>query len=137
MAENLLKQELGKGSEWKVSSAGTMAAPGLPASELAVQVMNEAGIDINDHRSRPLNQELVDSASLIVVMTESHAGEIGFRFPAAKQKVFLLKTFDNNSDARNIIDPIGADIGVYRQVRDEIKKTMPGFVSFLENIERE
>lgn len=133
MAEYLLKDKLGTDSDWTVSSAGTFAGNGMQASRAAIEVLDELGIDGSGHRSRLLDGELVDESTVIVVMTSGHKQHILLMFPDIAEKVFLLKSFGReNGDVR---DPIGASVGVYRQIRDELSQAMPGLVDFLNNLE--
>jgi protein-tyrosine-phosphatase len=133
MAEYLLRARLADGSGWQVGSAGISALPGQPASERAAEVMRERGVDLDAHRSRPLTRELVDAASLIVVMTVAHREHIRALFPDADGKVFLLKAFTAEQGDPNIADPIGLSLEVYRGIRGEIESAMPGLVSYLRN----
>ena len=134
MAEYMLRERLGWYTGWVVSSAGTHASSGLPATRFAVQALKESGITLGPHLSRPVNGELVDDASLIVVMTAGHRDWLMAAYPRAKEKIFLLKSFDPQGSG-DIVDPIGSTEGTYRSVRDEIENALPGLVSFMENLE--
>ena len=134
MAEHLLRRRLGPGSDWDVSSAGTSGGYGLPASRTAVEALDEIGLDLSSHRSRPLTREAVDDASLVVVMTADHRDFIRAVSPGAMEKIFLLRSFDP-AGAGDIEDPIGSSADTYRRVRDEIDRALPGLVSFMETLE--
>jgi glycine hydroxymethyltransferase len=134
IAEYMLRNRMGEDSEWTVSSASVMLGMGMPVSAHAVQVMDEEGVDMHKHRSMPLSPDLIDLASVIVVMTGAHAEQIEHSFPEAREKVFLLTSFDENAVDRDIADPIGASIDVYRNVRDDISKAMPGLIAFLREL---
>ncbi len=134
IAEYMLRDHMGEDSGWTVSSAGVMSGMGAPASVHAVQVMEEEGVDMHKHRSMPLSSDLIDLASVLVVMTGGHAEQIEHLFPEAREKVFLLTSFDENAVNRDIADPIGATIDVYRTVRDDILKAMPGLIAFLREL---
>jgi protein-tyrosine-phosphatase len=133
MAEHLLRHRLGPDSDWDVSSAGTSGGYGMTASRFAVDAMGEMGLDLSTHRSRPLTREVVDGASLIVVMTGGHRDFIRAAYPGATEKVFLLKSFDPGGG--DIDDPIGMTADTYRQVRDEIDRALPGLIAFMETLE--
>jgi protein-tyrosine-phosphatase len=134
IAEYMLRDCMGEDSGWTVSSASVMSGMGAPASAHAVEVMEEEGVDMHKHRSMPLSPDLIDLASVIVVMTGGHAEQIEYSFPVAREKVFLLTSFDENAVNRDIADPIGATIDVYRTVRDDISKAMPGLIAFLREL---
>lgn len=128
MAEVLLRHWLGPDTEWEVCSAGVSAVNGAPASEATVTVLAEKGLDASSHRSRMLDAGLVDAADLIVVMTHDHQQIVRQRFPAARGKVFLLKSFGPGGRDEDIDDPIGMPVDVYRHVRDEMNAVMPDLV---------
>ena len=134
MAEYLLRERLPDDSAWIVRSAGLFAGRGMLASRPAIDVLMEKGIDISAHRSRQLSNDLVDAATLIVVMTASHNEQVRAVFSGAQTKVYSLKFFDPAADG-DVGDPIGSAVNVYRRARDEIDAALPGLISFLENME--
>ena len=81
MAEYLLRRRLGKQADWKISSAGLFTGNGMAASQPAIEVMQEQAIDLTPHRSRVVTKDIIDAATLIVVMTATHAAELKRRFP--------------------------------------------------------
>ena len=55
-----------------VISAGVSARAGEPMTPHSVTALKKVGIDASRHASRPLTQELLDQAVLVLCMTESH-----------------------------------------------------------------
>ena len=93
------------------SSAALGFSNGQPASEKAVEVCKEIGIDISEHRSRTIKEYDLGYADLFVVMTENHAETLlGIGIP--KEKIHIL--------GGGIPDPYGSDLSTYRQCRDKI-----------------
>ena len=131
MAKYLLRHWLGADSPWEVLSAGVGAMGGHPASEQAVIAMADKGINATRHRSQLLDRGLVDAADFIVVMTADHRRIVQQRFPEARAKVFLLKSFGGSGRGDDIEDPIGQSVDVYRYVRDEMNAAMPDLVLHL------
>lgn len=131
MAKYLLRHWFGTDSPWEVESAGVGAMGGQPASEQAVIALADKGIDATRHRSRLLDQGLVDAADFIVVMTDDHRRIVQQRFPGARDKVHLLKSFGSAGRGDDIEDPIGQSVDVYREVRDEMNAVMPDLVLHL------
>jgi protein-tyrosine phosphatase len=125
MAEYLLRRWLGPDSAWEVQSAGVAAADDMPASQAAVMALAELGIDAAGHRSRSLDEGLIDAADLIVVMTSDHRRHVLHRFPRARGRVFLLKSFGHAGRDQDIADPIGLPLEAYREVRDEMNAVLP------------
>ncbi|MEA2498752.1 MAG: protein arginine phosphatase [Actinomycetota bacterium] len=92
MAEVLLRaraQE--KGARVTVSSSGTWAIEGEPATPGAIEAMRTRGIDLSEHRSRPFEDAEGRVADLIVAMTSVHLREIAAALPGSSQKTRLLK----------------------------------------------
>lgn len=92
-AEVLLKSALDRlGCEGiEAASVGTWAYPGSPATPEAVDTMRRRGIDLSEHRSRPVEQAELSATDLIVVMTSVHEREIRMLAPDVMDKVVLLK----------------------------------------------
>ena len=90
MAEALLRHRL---REWGpdacvVASAGTEGG-GSPATDNAVEVLADRGIDLADHHSSPLTTESVADAYLIVAMTRRNEAAVAAMVPAARSRTFL------------------------------------------------
>lgn len=147
MAEYLFCSRLGPDWPWTVGSAGLAAVDGLAASQTAIEVMHEIGIDIKTHRSRELAQELIDAATIILVMTDAQALEVKKRFPKARDRVYLLGSFSRDSEnhatnirhwrtpvaGKEISDPVGANVEVYRRTLNDIAGCIDGLISYLHN----
>jgi protein-tyrosine phosphatase len=90
MAEALLREHLvSRGAHARVHSAGTIAWDG-PATEAAARAMSARGLDISDHRSRPLTGALVAAADLILGMTRNHVWGVQAFDGAATDRTFLF-----------------------------------------------
>jgi len=135
MAEGLLKAFLPEGmkGEIDVSSAGTSAWDGFGASDFAVSVLAEEGIDISGHRSRSITKELIEESDLIVVMARKHRDRIKEIVPDAKDKILVIGELDPGRDDPDIADPIGGDEDDYRETRDELKALIPSLISYISN----
>ena len=94
-----------------VKSCG-LSDGGMPVSENSKQALAEIGIDIGNHVSKPITQELVSWADKIICMSPSH-----------KQ---ILASVGINADVlgSGIPDPFGGNIEIYRKCRDEIIKEL-------------
>ena len=131
MAEYLLRHRLGATTPWQIRSAGLAALNGLAASQPAVAVLAEQGVDLTPHRSQRLTKGMIDSAILIVVMTNSHALELKSRFPEAQGRIRLLKSFDPAAKGEDIQDPIGGEISTYREIYAEIDAALLDLILYL------
>lgn len=135
MAEYLLRARLGPATGWRVASAGLAALPGGGASLEALRALGERGIDLTPHRSRLVDEPMVTSAELVIVMTSFHAEQLQALFPeAVYDKVFLLRSFDESAFSAELADPIGSSIETYRTVRDQIESALPGLMAFMKEL---
>lgn len=125
MAEVLLKDLLKKENITKVTevnSAGVNAMPFQPATDNAIEAMNQIGIDLNNHASEMLTMDLVDDYDLLLTMTEGHKESITSIIPILKEKVFTLKEYVGLKG--DICDPFDGDIEVYVDCREDIKESL-------------
>ena len=99
-------------NDYDVSSAGSAAADGAPASPLAVEVASAKAIDLTDHQSRLLSRTLVRDADLIVAMASGHRDTVGVIEPSALAYTYLLSDFCEDVEG-DIVDPIGMGKEVY------------------------
>lgn len=120
MAQALFNQYAKEnGVDAVADSAGIAAAFDMPASENTVSVLKEIGIDISNHLTKPISRELLDSADLIVCMSEEHA------------KLIKSAGWDCIVMGSGIPDPYGYSINVYRDCRDKMYSVMPSLVEKL------
>lgn len=132
MAEALFRRawiEQGLEDRGRAASAGLAARPGQLASEKARELMSREGIDLGRHTAVKLDRELVEWASLILVMTGAHLKMITERFPAAADKTYLLKEYAGEAaENPDIEDPYGGDMNKYRRVMEEINGLIPNII---------
>jgi len=105
----------------EVSSAGTSAWEGAPASDGALLVALERGMDLNEHRAQSLTRDLVRSTDIILAMGPHHLERI--EALGGEGKGFLLSDYASRGASRRpISDPIGAELEVYRTTADELEE---------------
>lgn len=127
MAEALLRRALEQHGPTgvTVSSAGTGASPGAPASEGAYLVALEAGLDLSAHRARLLTAEMVRESRLILAMSRSHlrrAVELG-----GAGKSYLLGDFGGEGRVpAEVADPFGAGLEEYRDTFRQLDLAVAG-----------
>jgi tRNA threonylcarbamoyl adenosine modification protein (Sua5/YciO/YrdC/YwlC family) len=131
MAEALCRQWIGPDSGWDMASAGLSALAGLSASDEAIEVMREKGLDLSAHVSQPLTPQGVQTASVLIVMTRAQRTAVVEEYPEAAGKTFLLRAFGPPGSDPDVQDPVGATVDVYRRVRDDIDAVMPDVVLYL------
>ncbi|TDL79064.1 low molecular weight protein arginine phosphatase [Peribacillus frigoritolerans] len=133
MAEALLNH-MKENDLLSVKSAGVYASDGGDASLHAKQALDEKGIICN-HQSAQLNEEHIRWATYILTMTESHKELIFERYPQAIEKTFTLSEFvvEDGQDRRDVIDPFGGSLEIYRMTREDLEKMIKLLVKKLEN----
>src|SRR5580658_10939894 len=137
MAEGLFRKATDGKGEFRVLSAGLGAIDGQPPTMHSVTAMRELGIDISNQRSRALTAELVRQADYIFGMTHGHVDTISLLYPAAAEKTFLLREFDDTVEPyeKDIADPIGCSYQVYVHCREQIEKSIASLLKFMEQHE--
>ncbi|MBX9581345.1 MAG: Sua5/YciO/YrdC/YwlC family protein [Gemmataceae bacterium] len=105
-------------------SAGVATSGGSPATPDSVEAGAELGADLRDHRSRPVNPQLLAAADDVIAMTRGHADALAYRFPGVGPAARLLCPEGGDVD-----DPIGAGPDVYRAcgraIRDHLGRFIP------------
>lgn len=115
MAEGIVKQLLEQyhlTEQLQVQSMGFAAHDDQHASNEAIAVMAELGVDISAHRARRIMKQDVEGADMCYVMT-------------LRQKHILVEetSVDEGSiTVLDIPDPYGHSLDTYRACRDEIKE---------------
>jgi protein-tyrosine-phosphatase len=121
MAAGLLRRRLadkGLDTRYQAMSAGVWAVDGNPASQNAVMVMAERGIDISDHIAHTINADDVAGADLILVMSREHQQVISSTWPQYKWKVYRLSEMAGKR--QDIVDPYTGPLQEYRTCADTI-----------------
>ena len=113
MAEAMLQQTLREKTDVSVKSAGLGALVDHPASEHAVALMKERGLDISAHKARQLTPDLVSTSDLILVMEAGHKRVIDSNDPAARGKVYRLCEWQD----KDVPDP-------YRRPREAFEEAL-------------
>jgi protein-tyrosine-phosphatase len=128
MAEAITRRMLADAgrTDVQVSSAGTNAWDGSPASDGALLTGMEQGLDLSEHRSRQLTPEIVADSDLILVMSPSHLARVKELDP--KANAHLLSGFSTGTEGHAIQDPFGGDLAAYRDAYDEISTELAGLL---------
>jgi protein-tyrosine-phosphatase len=125
IAEVLLRQEVarrGEALQWQIQSAGTWTEPGLPATEFSQSVMARRQIDLAEHRSQPVDGELLRAADIVLVMTQHHREALQAEFPEIADRVYLLSELIDRSF--DIEDPYGGSLDDYEACAGEIQNIL-------------
>ena len=127
MAEAILKDKISKDSKLKdkieVFSAGTFAEDGEMSTEDAIEVMEEYGINLKEHRATNVANSNISQMDIILCATVSHKMMLIRMYPEIKDKIFTIKEYAQyDKKDLDIKDPWGYDIVIYRMCAAEIEK---------------
>jgi len=118
MAEAFFRKYMPKGFE--VVSAGTKPSPQV--NPIVLQAMKEIGIDIENHKPKPISQQIIDESEKTINM--------GCMDKQSCPALFIKDILD-----WQIPDPKGKSIEEVRIIRDQIeKKVMDLIKSFKVNV---
>lgn len=102
--------------EVRADSAGLYAREGEPASDGAYAAMEALGLSLQGHRVKPVTEELLAGADLVLCMTQAHAEQLQMRFPDAKAKIFSFHP--------SIPDPYGGSVARYLETAAALKSQL-------------
>ncbi len=99
-------------------SAGLCACNGAPISPNALLALEEAGVppvpglDYRAHHARGLTEQEAESCDLLIPLTREHALSLLLTYPQFASRILPFP--------RQVADPFGGDMEVYRQCLAEI-----------------
>ena len=122
MAEAITRRLAGaRGLAVEVGSAGTSAWEGGPASDGALLVAMEHGLDLSAHRARTLSGDLIETADLILTMG-SHHRERALALGGEGRTHLLTAYAAGTATGTPVSDPFGGDLATYRATFDELSE---------------
>jgi len=113
-------------SKLKVDSCGTFAPEDIPATQEAIDVMDDMGLDIRRHRSKQFNIELAEWADIILTMEAKHIEQIEAMAPMAEGYTHTLLGYAEHVDGYpgdsrfDISDPYGEPYEEYRECAEAL-----------------
>lgn len=128
MAEALFERKLLDGYPHladlvEISSCGTDAIEGNPATSTAVQALDLWDIDLEPHRASSLTPAMLREADLVLALARDHLLSINRIEPEALRKSTTLKYLANTSE--EILDILGDEtVSGEKEARSRIKKIL-------------
>jgi protein-tyrosine phosphatase len=110
--------EAGLQDNFRVESAGTWTLPGQndpKARETALRM----GLDIEEHRSKVINQDILMEVCLVIVMENGQKEALEVEYPQCQGKIHLLSQLAGDPPY-NIPDPVGQALETYLQTGEEL-----------------
>lgn len=109
-----------------VFSAGVAAAESYPASREAVEVMRECGLDISQHLSQQVTENMLEKSTLVLALTERHRRVLLEARPDLADRIHLI-----SKDGGDVADPIGGSPQDYRDCAAHISDNLKIWVDEL------
>jgi len=103
----------------RFGSFGTMAMVDKPATQESAVVGREHGVDLSSHRSRVFSPRLLASARRVYCLARHH---VDFLLPYFAKRPADLQLLDPKG--REIHDPYGRPLKVYRRVGEQIARAV-------------
>ncbi len=139
LAEALFEDEVHRRGNLEVDldSAGTFALQDSKATNFAIKTMKKHGFNIDKHRAKQVDEELIDWADLILTMESMHIDHIEAMFPDTEGKIHTLVAYAYDSedlDDYDIPDPYDEDLQEYEDCVQRLKQVITKAVDRLANL---
>jgi protein-tyrosine-phosphatase len=108
-------------TDLEVASAGTSAWDGAAASDGALLVGMEHGLDLSHHRAQLLSRELVAGSDVVLAMGPHHLERVQ-ALGGTNNSYTLTGYASHGKNDRAISDPVGAELSVYRATYQELER---------------
>jgi protein-tyrosine-phosphatase len=120
MAEVIFKRMLAEEglNDWKVGSAGVWAQPDISATPTAVAAMNERGLNLSAHLSKPVTDDLINGYDLVLVMERRQQEALTDLYPQHADRIYLLGEMAGLS--KDVDDPVGEPLERYLETAKDI-----------------
>jgi len=125
LAEVLFKDLLERrklAAAWQVGSAGVWALEGSPAARAALRMAAARGLDLSAHTARPVTEELLRAADLVLVMEQEHQDALRETFPALSERVHLLTSMA--SETGDVEDPMGMPLERVQRLVEDLERLL-------------
>ncbi len=99
----------------RIESAGIFAEEGQRASDNAVKALEKYNIDLSQHRTKPVSEDIIKQSDIILTMTAAHKQILEL---TSGGNVYTLLEFSGSSG--DISDPYGGDLDEYDECACEI-----------------
>lgn len=125
MAEAILKSLVMKrpdAERWHIESAGTWARDGSPAALFSQLVMQEMGLDISNHRSKPVTRALLRRFDLILTMERQQKEGLLLQYKPFADRIYMLSEMVGRFE--DVPDPIGGEFIYYHATAKTIERLL-------------
>lgn len=112
-------------------SAGLRTTAGRTSPDDAIRVAEEFGVDLSDHRSKPVTAELLEWSDLVFVMDLLNFHDLRREFGDLDDKTRFLGVY--SGEGYEINDPYGEGLDRFRTLYGDVISSVDGFVETLES----
>ncbi|EDY81996.1 hypothetical protein VDG1235_1616 [Verrucomicrobiia bacterium DG1235] len=99
-----------------------------------MNALKKVNIELEDHSSQPLSQELVDNTLAFFCMTDSHLAMLNYQIDPPPANAFLMRQFLGNGSDDQIPDPFGGSLLQYEACRDSMVEAIPSLIEVVKKI---
>ncbi len=104
---------------WRVSSAGTWASAGAPASAYSRQMALQRGFSLEQHAARTVDEPMLAAADVVLCMARSHREALHIEFPKHAARIHLWTALAGPS--YDVADPFGGPLAGYEEMARELE----------------
>ena len=123
MAMGLLRSMVEDSSDqWKIESSGVWDMGDQSAALNTQLVLQERGIDLNDHASRAVTGTMLSEFNLVLVMEDNHKEVLNLAFPEYTDRIYLLS--EMVGEFLDIVDPIGRSLADFEETALEMERIL-------------
>jgi protein-tyrosine-phosphatase len=96
-----------------------------------VAALKKVKLDLTQHQSQPVTQELIDQAFAIFGMTDSHLDILKYYHHDLPERVHLFREFMGEGEDLQIPDPYGQNFDAYQECLNSMIEAIPSVVAYL------
>ena len=135
MAEGLFRKAIVDRDDYEcLGSAGVAAFAGDTMSPETAAVLSQSESQVEGFRSRAVTDYLLDEATHVFAMTQSHLSILTDAFPDQREKFHLVCDFVelNGRAGMDVPDPIGMGPAAYNSVAQVLEAAIPGLIGYMD-----
>ena len=123
MAMGLLRSLIeDSNDQWKIESAGVWDMGDQQVAANTQLVLEEHGIDLNDHTSCTVTSTMLSEFNLVLVMEDIHKEVLKLAFPEYTDRIYMLS--EMMGGFYDIVDPIGGALADFEETAFEMERIL-------------
>ncbi|MCP4353995.1 MAG: hypothetical protein GY795_51775 [Desulfobacterales bacterium] len=117
----------------EVESTGLIKKTMRKSPENAVEAARSFGVDLTEHRSKTLSQEVIDKFGILIVMDTDQFQKIKLLYPGAENKLFFLGQMQKGFPKQvEIFDPYGQSVNRFKEIYKLITQSLEGLTDIIQ-----